>query len=147
MEHFMSLFGANLADYQLTIWRPDSYYAGAYWTMLICNCAVPQLLWFKKIRENLIVLWVISVLVNVGMWMERFVIIVVSLSHEYMPSIWRNYSPTWLDYGTFIGTLGLFSTLFLIALRVIPIVPVSEVKELSQEMQAHGRAGTKEHAA
>jgi Ni/Fe-hydrogenase subunit HybB-like protein len=146
MEHFMAFFGANKADVSLNMWRPSSYYAGAYWTMLICNCVVPQLLWSKKVRENLLLLWVISVRVNVGMWMERFVIIVVSLSHEYMPSIWRNYSPTWLDYGTFIGTLGLFSTLFLIALRVIPIVPVFEVKELSQEMQAD-KHPAKGHAA
>jgi molybdopterin-containing oxidoreductase family membrane subunit len=146
MEHFMAMFSANKADVSLTLWRPGSYYAGAYWTMLICNCVVPQLLWWKGIRENIVVLWVISVLVNVGMWFERFVIIVVSLSHEYMPSIWRNYSPTWLDYGTFIGTLSLFSMLFLLALRLIPIVPVSEVKELSLEMKEEAHQ-VEEHAA
>jgi molybdopterin-containing oxidoreductase family membrane subunit len=146
MEHFMAMFSANKADVSLTLWRPGSYYAGAYWGMLLCNCVVPQLLWWKGIRENILVLWVISVLINVGMWLERFVIIVVSLSHEFMPSIWRNYSPTWLDYGTFIGTLSLFSMLFLLALRLIPIVPVSEVKELSLEMKEEAHQ-VEEHAA
>ena len=88
-------------------------FAGAYWTMVSCNVLIPQLLWFRKLRSTLPVVFVIVVLVNVGMWFERFVIIVTSLHRDFLPSSWASYAPTTIEIATFIGSFGLFFTCFL----------------------------------
>src|SRR6266496_2387423 len=92
-------------------------YKWAYWTMITCNVVVPQLFWSKKMRTNLGVMFAVSVLVNIGMWFERFVIIVTSLHRDFLPSSWGYYRPTLVDIFTFIGTFGLFFTLFLLFIR------------------------------
>lgn len=105
-------------------------YWWAYWTMMTCNVISPQLFWFKKIRTSIQVSWVLSIVVNIGMWFERFVIIVTSLHRDFLPSSWAMFYPTWVDVGVFVGSIGLFFTLFLLFLRVLPAVAIAEVKLL-----------------
>jgi len=112
-------------------------YAWAYWIMVTCNVLVPQLFWFKRLRASLWALWIASVLINVGMWFERFVIVVSSLSRDYLPSSWGYYSPTAIDVLTFLGSFGLFFTLFLLFLRFGPMIAMAEVKSIMPG--AHGR--------
>jgi molybdopterin-containing oxidoreductase family membrane subunit len=101
---------------------------------------VPQIFWFKAARTNIAVMFVASLLINVGMWCERFVIIVTSLHQDFLPSSWANFIPTWVDIGLFLGTIGLFSTLFLLFLRFVPAVSASEVKEFRHELEEEAAA-------
>jgi len=112
-------------------------YAWAYWTMVTCNVFVPQVLWFKKARTSLPILFVVSILVNVGMWFERFVIIVTSLHRDFLPSSWDYFSPTIWDWATFIGGFGLFFTMFCLFVRFAPMVAVAEVKTVLPEASPH----------
>jgi molybdopterin-containing oxidoreductase family membrane subunit len=105
--------------------------------MVFCNCVVPNIYWWRRARTSLAVMWVASLLVNVGMWCERFVIIVTSLHRDFLPSSWAQYSPTWVDWGLYLGTMGLFGTLFLLFIKFLPAVAVAEVKELNHEL-GHG---------
>jgi Ni/Fe-hydrogenase subunit HybB-like protein len=138
MEHFVAWYSGN--EYERYVFftnRRTGYYADVYWLMLFCNVLVPQIFWFKRARTSTRLMWVAAVLVNVGMWCERFIIIVTSLHKDYLPSSWEIYKPTWVDWGLFIGTIGFFCTAFLLFLKFLPAVAVSEVKELSHEL-AHG---------
>jgi Ni/Fe-hydrogenase subunit HybB-like protein len=126
--------GDRYEAYQQLINRPFGWYGWGYWIMLLCNCVVPQLLWSRRMRRNLTVLFVAGLLINVGMWLERFEIIVVSLSRDFLPSAWHIFVPTWVDLGILAGTLGCFGLLFLGFLRVIPFVPVAELKQLRAEL-------------
>src|SRR4029078_8487326 len=110
-----------------------------FWLMVTCNCLVPQLYWSKRVRNSVPMLWVTSILINVGMWCERFNIVVTSLHRDFLPSKWENYAPTWVDITLFIATIGLFSTLILLFLKYVPAVAVTEVKELRHEL-AHDPA-------
>jgi molybdopterin-containing oxidoreductase family membrane subunit len=112
-------------------------YAPYYWTMVICNVFVPHLFWFKKWRTTPALMIIVAVLVNVGMWMERFVIIAISLTRGHLPSSWRFYSPTWVDIGMFIGSFGLFMTLFLLFCRFLPMVAMAEVKTVLAHSEPH----------
>ena len=98
--------------------------------MMTCNVISPQLLWFKKIRLSIPATWILSIVVNIGMWFERFVIIVTSLHRDYLPSSWVMFSPTWVDVSVFVGSIGVFFTLFLLFLRVLPSIAIAEVKLL-----------------
>ena len=113
--------------------RARGQYAWAYWTMVICNVIVPRLFWFKACRRNLWVLFGVSILVNVGMWFERFVIVVTSLSADFLPSSWGYYSPTWVDILTLLGSFGLFLTLFMLFCRFLPMLAMAEVKPLVRQ--------------
>ena len=95
-----------------------------------CNVLMTQLMWFKKIRTNIHVSWVLSIVVNIGMWFERFVIIVTSLHRDFIPSSWAMFYPTWIDVSIFIGSIGLFFTMFLLFIRVLPSIAMAEVKLL-----------------
>jgi molybdopterin-containing oxidoreductase family membrane subunit len=105
-------------------------YAWAFWTMVLCNVAVPQLLWLRRVRGSVPVLFAISILVNVGMWFERFVIIVTSLHRSYLPSSWVMYTPTAVEMATLIGSFGLFFTCFLLFVRLLPMIAMWEVRGL-----------------
>ena len=98
--------------------------------MMSCNVLSPQIFWWKKLRRNIFVTFVMSIFVNIGMWFERFVIIATTLARDYLPSSWSYYTPTWVEVGLFIGTLGLFFTLYLIFARTAPVVAVAEVKAI-----------------
>jgi Ni/Fe-hydrogenase subunit HybB-like protein len=108
-------------------------YAWSYWMLLLCNFVVPQLLWVKKFRRNIAVLFTVSMFVNVGMWLERFVIIVTSLSRDFLPSSWAMYYPTRWDFMTFFGTIGLFLTLMFLFVRVLPMISIFEMRTLLPE--------------
>ena len=96
--------------------------------MVGCNVGISQLLWFRKVRANLVAVFVIAIFINVGMWFERFVIIVTSLHRDYLPSSWAGYVPTSIEIATFVGTFGLFFTCFLLFCRFVPVIAISEVK-------------------
>ena len=127
IETFVAWYGDDPADYDaMLVARPHAVMFGV---MLVCNVVVPQLLWSRRIRYNTTALFVASLLINVGMWSERFQIIVGGLERDHMPSAWADYSPTWVDLGILSGTLGFFALLFLAFLRLMPFVPVAELRE------------------
>lgn len=105
-------------------------YAWAYWIMMTCNVITPQLFWFKKIRTSVWATFIISIFVNIGMWFERFVIIVTSLHRDYLPSSWTMYKPTLVEVGLYVGTFGVFFTLFLLFVRVFPVIAIAEIKSV-----------------
>ncbi|MBK9294069.1 MAG: polysulfide reductase NrfD [Oligoflexia bacterium] len=133
-EFFMAWYSGNEYERYIFIQRAMGPYAWSYWTMISCNVLWPQLFWFKKFRRNIKVMFVISILVNIGMWYERFVIVVTSLAQDFLPSSWAIYKPTFWDWGVTIGSFGLFFTLFLLFCRLLPVIAMSEVKGV----MAHG---------
>jgi Ni/Fe-hydrogenase subunit HybB-like protein len=138
MEHFAAWYSGNTYEQHIFFsTRPHGQYAWAYYLQMFCNVLVPQIFWFSWARRNIAALWVGSVLVNVGMWFERFNIIVSSLQQDFIPSNWANYHPTWVDFSIFFGTWGFFGTLFLLFLKLVPAIALSEVKELRHELSAH----------
>jgi molybdopterin-containing oxidoreductase family membrane subunit len=147
MEHFIAWYSKNPYEAFVFTNRQLGPYAPVYWTMITCNVLVPQIFWSAKARTSLPVMWIASLLVNVGMWTERFIIIVTSLHRAFVPSKWEVYVPTWVDWTLFAGTVGLFGSLFLLFLRFVPAVAASEVKELHAELaheahlRAHGTGG------
>ncbi len=129
-EFFLARYSGNKFDMFLVEQRLHGPYAGFYYALIICNILTPQLLWFHKIRTNVIVLFLMSIVVNIGMWLERFVIVVISLTRDFVPSAWGRFSPTVWDWATFIGTLGLFTTLIFLFVRVLPAISIAEMREL-----------------
>jgi molybdopterin-containing oxidoreductase family membrane subunit len=127
-EFFVALYSGNEYERFTFINRALGPYAWAYWTMVTCNLLVPQFFWSKKIRHNLTAVFFLVILINVGMWFERFVIIVTSLTRDYLPSSWASYSPTFVEVATLIGSFGLFFTLFLLFVRYLPVISIGEVK-------------------
>jgi molybdopterin-containing oxidoreductase family membrane subunit len=137
-EFFIAWYGGNPNEAFAFINRAFGPYAWAYWTMVSCNVIAPQFFWFKKIRTNTLVMWILYIFVNIGMWFERFVITVTSLSRDFLPSSWDYYSPTFVDVLTFVGTFGLFFTLVLLFIRYLPIVAMAEVKTVMPAAHVHG---------
>ncbi len=140
VEHFIAWYSGNPYEQYVFINRATGPYAPVYWLMIFCNVVLPQIFWFKQARTSLVVVWVASVLINVGMWCERFIIIVTSLHRDFLPSSWSIYKPTWVDWSILFGTIGFFSFLFLLFVRFLPAVAITEVKELRHELAAHGPA-------
>ncbi len=137
MEFFIAWYGGNPNEGFTFINRAFGPYAWAYWIMVTGNVIVPQFFWFKSVRRNTAMVWALAVLVNVGMWMERFVIICTSLTRDFLPSSWGYYSPTVVDIFTFIGTFGVFSTLFLLFVRFLPLMPMAEIKAATPQADVH----------
>jgi Ni/Fe-hydrogenase subunit HybB-like protein len=129
-EFFIAWYSGVEYEQYAFINRATGPYWWAYWSMMTCNVITPQLFWFKKIRINIPFAWILSIIVNIGMWFERFVIIVTSLHRDYIPSSWVMFYPTWTDVGIFVGSIGLFFTMFLLFIRVLPSVAMAEVKLL-----------------
>ncbi len=141
-EFFIAWYSANQYERFTFMNRAFGPYAWAYWTMLLCNVVSPQFFWFKKIRTSIPAMFVLSIFINIGMWFERFVIIATSLHRDFLPASWGYFRPTWVDIGTFVGTIGLFLTLFLLFIRFLPAIAVSEVKgvlhhQISTEKGGH----------
>jgi molybdopterin-containing oxidoreductase family membrane subunit len=132
-EFFIAWYSGNPFERFVFLNRALGPYAWAYWTMVTCNVLVPQLFWFKKLRTSIPLLFVASLFVNVGMWFERFVIIVTSLHRDFTPSAWAIYVPTVWDVTTLVGSFGLFFTLFCLFVRFVPMVAASEVKGVLPE--------------
>ncbi len=136
-EYFIAWYSGNEYERFAFINRAFGPYAWAYWTMISCNVLVPQIFWSKKMRTSIPVMFVAALLINVGMWFERFVIVVSSLHRDFLPSSWDYYTPTIFDIGIFIGSFGLFFTLFLVFLRFVPIIAMSEVKGVLPQADPH----------
>jgi molybdopterin-containing oxidoreductase family membrane subunit len=128
-EVFIAYYSSNpYEQYMFFQNRITGTYAFQFWAMVICNAVIPQLFWFKKIRENLWLLFLISIAINIGMWYERYNIIVTSLSRDYLPSTWVSYSPTLVDIGIYAGTIGIFTAGVMLFFKYVPMIAISEVK-------------------
>src|SRR5580693_91282 len=132
-EFFLSLYSGNKFDVFLVQQRLHGPYAPFYYALILCNILLPQFLWSYKMRHNVAFLFVMSIIVNIGMWLERFVIVVISLTRDFVPSAWGRYSPTVWDWATFIGTMGMFVTLIFLFVRVLPAISIAEMRELVAE--------------
>ncbi len=135
MEFFIAWYSGNTFEQFVFINRAFGPYAWAYWTMVSCNVIFPQLFWFKKIRRSIPITMVLVILVNVGMWFERFVIIVTSLHRDFLPSSWAMYYPTLVDLGLLLGSFGFFFTFLLLFLKTLPLVSISEIKAVVEGAQ------------
>lgn len=129
-ELFISWYSGVEYESYAFINRATGPYWWSYWAMMSCNVISPQLFWFKKLRTNLAFTFFMSIIVNIGMWFERFVIIVTSLHRDYLPSSWTMFHPTWMDVGVFVGTIGIFFTLYLLFARYFPVLALNEVKSI-----------------
>lgn len=127
-EAFFAWYSGNNYESFLVINRLRGPFAPEYLVMVTCNVLIPQLLWFKRVRTSPLVIFFISIAINIGMWLERFVIIVISLHRDFLPSSWADYSPTYVEVGTLLGSFGLFFTCFLLFCRVLPMIAIAEVK-------------------
>jgi len=152
MEHFIAWYSGNKYEYFVFANRrgifvgnekaaAGSPYMPIFFLMVFCNCLLPNIFWFRFGRTNVYVMWIASILINVGMWCERFVIVVTSLHRDFLPSSWAIYKPTWVDLTLLSGTICFFGTLFLLFLKFVPAVAVSEVKELRHEIEMEHEKG------
>ena len=132
-EWFSAWYGGERVDRSLVAFEFVGHYAPMFWALLLCNVVVPQAFWFAPVRRSVFAVFVIAVLINIGMWLERILIIWNTLSHDYMPSVWRLFLPTVWDWITTFGSLGLFSLMFLLFVRFIPAVSMHEVRKLVAE--------------
>ena len=144
-EFFIAWYGGNPFEIQAFVRRAFGPYWWAYFIMFFCNVISPQVFWFKWCRTNIPFIFMITIVVNIGMWFERFVI-VSTLSADYLPSSWGYYSPTWVDILTFVGSLGIFMTLFLLFCRFLPMLAISEVKNVMPQADPHWEGYSKYYA-
>ncbi|HET8937913.1 MAG TPA: NrfD/PsrC family molybdoenzyme membrane anchor subunit [Polyangiales bacterium] len=145
MEFFIAWYSGNEYERYCFINRATGPYWWAYWTMITCNVVSPQFFWFKRFRTSLPVMFALSITINIGMWFERFVIIVTSLHRDFLPSSWGMFSPTLIDIGCYVGSIGLFFTLFSLFLRWIPMVAMFEVKAALPGAQPSHHGAHDEH--
>ena len=129
-EFFMAEYSGNKFDVYLVQQRLHGPYSHYYLALILCNIVTPQLLWFQKVRTNVPLLFLMSLIINLGMWLERFVIVVISLTRDFMPSAWGRYSATFWDYATLLGTMGLFTALLFLFVRGLPAISIAEMREL-----------------
>jgi molybdopterin-containing oxidoreductase family membrane subunit len=133
IEAFMAWYGGNRYEGFMMLNRMTGPYAPFYWALITCNVIIPQALWFRRIRTNVVALFILSLIVNVGMWLERFIIIVTSLSRDFTPSAWGMFRPTFWDWSTFFGTIGLFVMLIFLFVRFLPMISIFEMRTLVPE--------------
>ncbi len=141
VEFFMAWYSGNPIEQFVFINRAFGSFAWSYWIMVSCNVLFPQLFWFRKIRRSVPIMLVIAILVNVGMWFERFVIVVTSLHRDFLPSSWGTFIPTIFDIGILAGSFGLFFTLVILFTKTLPVVSMSEVKAMSDGAQPSHNGG------
>ena len=137
-ELFIAWYSGNLYEKFAFANRAFGPFWWAYFAMVSCNVLIPQAFWIKKIRENPVIIFILCIFINIGMWFERFVIIATSLARSFLPSAWSYYTPTRWDVGLFVGTIGMFLMFFLLFFRFVPVVAMSEVKGASPEAHAGG---------
>jgi Ni/Fe-hydrogenase subunit HybB-like protein len=130
MEIFMGWYSGNQFEQYMTLNRMVGFYAPLYWAVIFCNVGVTQLLWFKRVRTGPVLLFGVALLTNFGMWMERVMIVITSLQRDFTPSAWGIYLPTFWDWATLIGTIGLFFALFFLFVRLLPVISIHEMREL-----------------
>jgi Ni/Fe-hydrogenase subunit HybB-like protein len=138
IEFFIAAYSGNPYEQFVFVNRAFGPYAWAYWIMVSCNVLSPQIFWWKKARTNMAILFVMSIIVNIGMWFERFVIVASSLHRDFLPSSWDYYTPTFWDVITFVGSFGLFFTMFCLFARFLPMVAMAEVKTVLPGANPHG---------
>jgi molybdopterin-containing oxidoreductase family membrane subunit len=134
VEHFMGWYSGNPFELFLLSDRAFGPYGIFYWLVIACNVGVTQLLWFKRVRTTPTLLFGVSILINVGMWTERFMIVIGSLARDYLPSAWGIFTPTVWDWAFLLGTLGLFTSLMFLFVRLLPVIPAFEVRRLFREL-------------
>ncbi len=144
METFMSFYSADRYEAYMMLNRLKGPYSPLYWLLIACNLVIPQSLWSRRARRNVVWLFAISLVINIGMWLERFVIVVVSLSRDFTPSYWGMYIPTRWDWATYLGTFGLFFTLFYLFIRYLPMISIVEVRSLVHETDEERHAERQE---
>ncbi len=135
MEAFFGWYSANEFEWFMIRNRALGPYAWAYWALMACNVIAPQFLWSKRIRTSPVMLFVLAIVVNIGMWLERFVIIVTSLHRDYLPSAWGMYYPTVWDFSLFFGTIGFFLALLFLFIRFLPMISIFEMRELVEHTE------------
>lgn len=133
MEAFFAFYSANIFEETMMKLRFEGPYSSAYWALILCNVLVPQALWFRKVRRDTRALLFVAIVINIGMWLERYVIVVTSLSNDFLPSSWGLYSPTFWDLATYAGSFGLFGTLLLLFIRFLPMISIFEMKTIVPE--------------
>jgi Ni/Fe-hydrogenase subunit HybB-like protein len=136
-EAFVAWYSADRFELFVPLNRMTGPYAPVYWSLILCNIVIPQALWFKRVRANVLALFVIALIVNIGMWLERFVIVVTSLHRDFLPSAWGMYSPTFWDWATFVGTIGLFLALLFLFLRFLPMISIAEMRATLPEAKVN----------
>jgi molybdopterin-containing oxidoreductase family membrane subunit len=141
MEAFYGWYSANAYEQFMINNRMQGPYAWSYWALIFCNGIVPQTLWSKRLRTNTTWLFIMALIVSVGMWLERFVIIVTSLHRDFLPSSWDMYYPTFWDFSTFAGTIGLFVTLMFLFVRLLPMISIFEMRTMVPEAEVKGSKG------
>lgn len=129
IEYFLAWYSHNIVEQESFRWRAAGEYSLAFWVMVICNSVVPLLFFIRKVRRSIPWLFGISILINIGMWSERFVIIIGGVAHDFMPNAWGTYSPTIIEYGVLVGSFSLFFFLFLLFVKHMPSVSMTEMKE------------------
>jgi molybdopterin-containing oxidoreductase family membrane subunit len=130
-ELFMAWYGANPYEFDSFFkYRAAGPLGWSYWIMMTCNVISPQIFWFRKMRRSVTVTFILSIIVNIGMWFERFVIICTSLYRDYLPSSWQYYRPSWAEVGFYMGTFGLFFTCFFLFAKYFPVIAVAEIKSI-----------------
>ena len=137
-EVFIAWYSHNSIEMETFWWRAFGHYAPEYWIMVVCNTVIPLLYLSKKIRTHVIPLFIISIFVNIGMWFERFVIIAGSVAHDFLPNAWGHYRPTWVEGGIMIGAFCLFFFLFLLFVKHLPSVSMTEMKEVNYPVLKNG---------
>jgi Ni/Fe-hydrogenase subunit HybB-like protein len=138
MEIFMAWYSANYYEQYLTENRFFGPYAPVYWGLILANIVIPQALWSGRFRRSPLLLWLIAFAINIGMWLERFVIVIISLHRGFLPSKWEMYYPTFWDWATYAGTIGLFLSLIYLFIRFLPMISVFEMRELAHQKQEGG---------
>jgi molybdopterin-containing oxidoreductase family membrane subunit len=136
-EIFTAWYSGHEVEWFAILNRAEGPYALFFWLLILCNVLIPQALWFEGVRRNPYALFILSLVINVGMWLERFVIVVVSLHRDYLPSSWDMYIPTFWDWSTYIGTIGLFATLMFLFIRFLPMISIFEMREMVEESEQH----------
>jgi Ni/Fe-hydrogenase subunit HybB-like protein len=139
-EIFIAWYSGDVFDMSTVVNRVTGPYAPAYWSLILCNVVIPQALWFRRVRSNVPVLFLLSLVINVGMWLERFIIIVTSLHRDFMPSAWGMYKPTIWDWSTLLGSIGLFLALLFLFLRLLPMISIFEMRTMLPESKVEGQA-------
>jgi molybdopterin-containing oxidoreductase family membrane subunit len=129
MEAFTAYYSGDPYDIGMIESRFLGPYAPVAWLMLLCNVLAPQILWFRKFRQSIVSLFILSIIVQIGMWTERFVIVATSLARDFLPSSWHLFIPSFWDWATLFGSMGLFAVLYLLAARVLPMIPLAEIRE------------------
>lgn len=135
-ELFMAWYSADRFAIAIVLNRFHGPYAPVYWTVIACNIAIPQALWLARVRASPLALFAIAIVINIGMWLERFMIVVSSLNRDFLPSSWHLFRPTFWDFATLAGSIGCFAFLFLIFLRILPAISISEMRKLARERTA-----------